>query len=144
MAYTDPLAVETEWSHTLQQNGIEELPSPALRPAALIESIDWAYLKICSKLQARGYAQAQIDGWDMRVGYNLRLAVYWMLVKHSNLEADDLWVEKWNCLADLDTESLLIGGVIQTPTTSYGQVGYGRLDSSTDLIRRSTRRLTSW
>lgn len=144
MAYTDPAAVDAALAFHLKQDGTDESPSPALRPGALADAIDWAYSAIVSRLLSRGYSQSQVDAWDYRVEFNKSVAIYWLLVNVANLDASTVWVDKFDRRAELDTLSLIVGGVVVTPATQAGQVGHGRLDRTGDLIPRNTTAITRW
>jgi hypothetical protein len=77
-------------------------------------------------LQARGYAQSQIDQWDHAAAWNRDQATFWALTRGGGLASySDTGVNKLDRRKELATVVLTIGGVSVPPPTPGTGVGGG-------------------
>jgi hypothetical protein len=138
VAFVTPLQVQTAIAARLKLTDITKVPGATVN--AIPDAIDRGYQEIVSKLLGRGYTMTQIVAWDRAAEFNRDLAMFWCAVQSANLDASDLWVQKLDRRKELDTVAITIGGVLVNPGTSGGgQVGFGTLDTTNDIVTRTSR-----
>lgn len=72
---------------------------------------------ITAKLLGRGYTITQVDLWDQRFEYSYLIGLYWCLCQGNGLGTyNDVFVNKFNVLEELDTLALMVDNIIITPT----------------------------
>jgi hypothetical protein len=114
----------------LKGNTVAVIPSPDLLDAQVTEAMTTAGAQFQERLLLLGYTAAQVTSWigeTLGHGYHLDQTLWRLLRNLANLDADDLWVEKFNVLKDFAPTSLVIDGVIVEPEGEEAGSGVGRL-----------------
>jgi hypothetical protein len=112
---------------------MQSLDLPIQTPQIVPKANGAAYRAIQEKLLARGFTQAQVDGWSRGADFQYALGKYYTFLYMSHTEATDLWIEKFNWLAQLDEEVEPDPGA-----TTGGSFGAGLLDTTNDRFTRDT------
>lgn len=135
--YITDTALEQALAAHLKIASVDDLPESSV--VLLAECNLAGYGEIQSRLINRGFTQAQIDGWDRRVEFNRDISLFWLLVHAANLTADDLWVNKLDRRAELDTVALTVGGIVVAPGETSGGFSAGRISTEGDRVTRETK-----
>lgn len=105
----------------------------SISPQFVTDANTFAYNIIRSKLRARGYSLTDIDQWDRREEFNLKLGTYNLLLSAANLQSDDTWPEKYNIEDQLDDVIVTIDGEPVEIETEDANAESGRMACYSDL-----------
>lgn len=103
-----------------------------------------AYGFIVHTLTELGFDAADIDAWDDGATYQLKLGLYWCSVHGAVYfeETEGELLQQLDCREDLKSlTSIMVGGELVEPTLDdeTGPIGYGTIESTTDVHRRIVR-----
>ncbi len=127
---------------------LQKSQAESLKPywdSIITAGIRSGYLEIVSAFASRGYLKSVIDQWDRGAEFQQDIGAWWALKRlgivradtlgQANLDALDRRKELYGDPPDVLPVILMVGGVVQIPTGTFGQPNFGAIDESRDLFK---------
>ena len=137
MSFVSDLKVKKAVVDSLKKAGVDV--AGEIIDDLVANASDAAYRQIVNHFVCLGYTAAQADTWDLGATIQLNLARFQVLIDHNG---DSQEIGEWRRELDywrgqLEQAACLVAGGAQVEPDSGGtsEVGFGALDTSTDLFR---------